>query len=576
MSKVRSLSKRIHSSTFKRVLSSDIPPVRYYCERRDEDGNLAKHRGRRILPLNVKREFREKEFVCYEFVDLTPIQEEDLFARVQMGMSLTPAEKLRATNGPWQDFARLFEEDFREVVNLSDTGRSAGFRHLLTCFSMILEVQHPSKANGKPILKQTPNDLGKLAKNEAALDDATKSHLARVFTTFKELIEDDLQTFKDNGYRNVKTFAPVEMVAVAVLISMYGDTRNHQLLLGDIRDLRTTLRQNLQDLRLNSITWNVVWEYLERLEQFRGAVDGSTIHKQKGRPRKKSSSAMVQPASPKNQRSLPPRIRSAKKQAEEQTDVPQVPPDMQSSNLQDIVPPVKHEEDDYETPLRAAPSLSAVETPARALAVHSNQPSIRSQSTQNRTPTGTATHPPVPTPTAAPAPALPTMQMLHDRFHSLTDPQRFNPINTAQPNINANLPDTNSTPNTRPTTTAHLPNPAYPVPPRTRDHITESPIFMRSSSPPDSVLDLSDDGAAGAAPPPPQHQHQHRRPYQAVAPTAPAAPMVSAGMRGRFNTNLPSRTVGGAGDAVTGLKRRAEIDFGYSGGGRGTVLKKRG
>jgi len=311
----------------------------------------------------VKREFREKEFVCYEFIDLTPVQEEDLFARVQMGMSLTPAEKLRATNGPWQDFTRLFEEDFRDVLNLSETGRSAGFRHLLACFSMILEVEHPSKGDGKPTLKQSPKDLEKLTKNVGALDDATKSHLARVFTTFKELVEEDPQTFKDNGYRNVKTFAPVEMVAVAILISMYGDTRNHQLLLGDIRDMRTTLRQNLQDLRLNSTTWNVVWEYLERLEQFRGAVDGSTVPTK--RPRHKEPSAgTAQPAISQN-----------------------------------VNPPIKNEEADRQPLLRAVAPLPVAATPARAPPTPSHRPPI-----PTRPPTGPAARPPAPA--SAPLPTI--------------------------------------------------------------------------------------------------------------------------------------------------------------------------
>ena len=64
----------------------------------------------------MKKIFRQKEFVCYEFKNLSSKQEEDLFGKVQMGVSLTPAEKLRATSGPWQDFTRLFEDDFSSVV----------------------------------------------------------------------------------------------------------------------------------------------------------------------------------------------------------------------------------------------------------------------------------------------------------------------------------------------------------------------------------------------------------------------------------------------------------------------------
>ncbi|OCK86843.1 uncharacterized protein K441DRAFT_452717, partial [Cenococcum geophilum 1.58] len=244
----------------------------YYSGRTGKGGNPIK--GRRVLPEHMKKIFRQKEFVCYEFKNLSPKQEEDLFGKVQMGVSLTPAEKMRATSGPWQDFTRLFENDFSSVVGLAKTDRGAGFRLLLCCFSQILEVQHPTNANGKPTLRTNSKYLQDIfVKNIKALDDATKSHLASVFTTFKELVGEDLQTFKNNGYRTVKTFAPVELIAVAVLISMYGDSRNNALLLGDVRAMRLTLRQTRHDLQMNQGTWDAIWEFLESLESYRGVVD---------------------------------------------------------------------------------------------------------------------------------------------------------------------------------------------------------------------------------------------------------------------------------------------------------------
>ena len=87
---------------------------RYYCGKTGKSGNPIK--GRRVLPEHMKKIFRQKEFVCYEFKNLSSKQEEDLFGKVQMGVSLTPAEKMRATSGPWQDFTRLFEDDFSSVV----------------------------------------------------------------------------------------------------------------------------------------------------------------------------------------------------------------------------------------------------------------------------------------------------------------------------------------------------------------------------------------------------------------------------------------------------------------------------
>ncbi|OCK78145.1 hypothetical protein K432DRAFT_332601 [Lepidopterella palustris CBS 459.81] len=246
----------------------------FYCEKSGE-GPKSK---RRILPENTKSEFRRKEFTCFEFNDLSPAQEEDLFARVQLGVSLNLAEKMRATSGPWQEFAKMFEEDFAIITALiKNNGRSAGFRLFLSCFSQILEVQHPSNANGKPVLKTGGRQLAKFMQNTNALDESTKSHLARVFTTFKELIEEDPQTFKDNQYTVVKSFSPVEFLVVAVMISMYGDTRNNTLLLGDIRALRTALRQNIKDLRMNQQVWAVAWEFMDTLEPHRGAMGSTSV-----------------------------------------------------------------------------------------------------------------------------------------------------------------------------------------------------------------------------------------------------------------------------------------------------------
>jgi len=87
----------------------------YYCYPTDAKGNI-NHRSRRILPESVKEEFRLKELICYELLDLSRSQEEDLFSRVQLGVQLTVAEKLRATAGTWHELVKVFETKFSSVV----------------------------------------------------------------------------------------------------------------------------------------------------------------------------------------------------------------------------------------------------------------------------------------------------------------------------------------------------------------------------------------------------------------------------------------------------------------------------
>ncbi|KAJ4358955.1 hypothetical protein N0V95_002571 [Ascochyta clinopodiicola] len=242
---------------------------------------------KRVLSAQMQQQFYKKEFVSFEFSNLSPKQEEDLFARVQMGVQLNLAEKMRASTGPWQELASIFVEDFPTIYSLmKDRARSKDFQLTLSCFSQIVECMHPTNANGVPILKTNHTYLPKLLSNKGAVDDGLKSHLASVWVTFQNLIEADPDTFTNGSkyLRGVQTFAPVEMVAVTVLISTHSETRNNRLLLGDIQAMRTAVRENFADLRLNASVWKWFWDYIEELEGIRGAIEGSTVNRKTTQP----------------------------------------------------------------------------------------------------------------------------------------------------------------------------------------------------------------------------------------------------------------------------------------------------
>ena len=91
---------------------------RYYTTPTKEDGSRAlKAESKSILPLGQKELFAKKALLCVEYKDLTPQQEIELFQRVQLGKPLTKAEVFRASQGKWQDLARVFEKDYAEVIN---------------------------------------------------------------------------------------------------------------------------------------------------------------------------------------------------------------------------------------------------------------------------------------------------------------------------------------------------------------------------------------------------------------------------------------------------------------------------
>ena len=134
------------------------------------------------------------------------------------------------------------------------------------------------------MLRSSVGALTSFLENEPALNSKTRDHLRHVFTMFNDLVEEDPQTFRDNGYRRVKTFAPIELVSVAVLISQHGLTRPRGMLLGDIRALREHLRSTNRDLRMNKDVWFHAWDFIDDLEGQRGTVDGSTALKKTAKP----------------------------------------------------------------------------------------------------------------------------------------------------------------------------------------------------------------------------------------------------------------------------------------------------
>ena len=147
-----------------------------------------------------------------------------------------------------------------------------------------------------PVLRSSVGALESFLSNEPALNSKTRDHLRHVFTMYNDLIEEDPQTFRNNGYVRVKTFAPIELIAVAVLISQHGLTRPRGMLLGDIRALREHLRSKNFDLRTNKPCWSSAWEFIDDLEGQRGTVDGSTVLKKVLKPRQAKKS--TKPATP--------------------------------------------------------------------------------------------------------------------------------------------------------------------------------------------------------------------------------------------------------------------------------------
>ena len=150
--------------------------------------------------------------------------------------------------------------------------------------------------------------LQSFCKNEASLNAKTRAHLHAVFTLFSTLVKKYPEIFRDRGFRYTKTFAPVELISVAVLLSQYIDKRPEGLLKGDIVALREQMRSLHADLTLNDVTWRSAWNFIDDLERYRGTTDGSTKLKKNPRLADRALARAIQSS---QEAVLDPRVKKA-------------------------------------------------------------------------------------------------------------------------------------------------------------------------------------------------------------------------------------------------------------------------
>ena len=252
-------------------------------------------KGKNVLSIEARREFESLELLCMEYKELSQSKEIELFQRVQEGKPLTAAESLKATVGPWQEFARLFEQDYADVMGCEysklqniqtyankgivarQNDRASTFKMVLSCFSQIFECLSPTPSNGKPALKTGTKNVEQLTRMD--LDEWSKEHCRFIFELFAALNVEDPSIFTDEVVTRVMSFSPLELVAVCCLLSRWGKERPQGMLSGDIVLLRKKLREAYHDLRLNATCWKTCWDYIDNLERYRGTTDQSAKSK---------------------------------------------------------------------------------------------------------------------------------------------------------------------------------------------------------------------------------------------------------------------------------------------------------
>ncbi|KAG2347307.1 hypothetical protein BDR05DRAFT_927034 [Suillus weaverae] len=255
-----------------------------------------------ILPDKYQRLFANKQIVCIEYQDLPDSEEREIFQRVQLGMALTPAEKLQVTNTPMASFVRQLEveyfgEDKPLGGNALDWDRSRGGDFRCIAQALYCISKYPSLQSVGTVLQieqwlHNPTRRAKSKKKAIADEDLAKDELYLscihdTFRVFSQLVSDrDLcPIFLQSGWR----VSPVEFITICLLISVEKDQLQLRALAEKLGRMREVVREEHVDIRMNSRVAKTLLDFVKGI--------GPQVQSTSGTKRKLEEEDMTVPPS---------------------------------------------------------------------------------------------------------------------------------------------------------------------------------------------------------------------------------------------------------------------------------------
>lgn len=234
---------------------------------------------RKLLPKQLIHQFANKQIVCVEYSDINPDQEREIFQRVQLGVALTPAERMQAIVGPWPTIIReiqsqvLGENGFQGYL---DWGHARG-----RDFQCMASIGYLIENHPKPTVPSAPT-LEKWLLRSDPVSPKLREDLLDTFRVFLILARDQKYSRSLNKPTRV---SPIEFVMIGLLIYLFRDRLSLTQLSSAIEKMRKDVRDDHKDIRANSrITKHMVSFMNKRLKISELKTDGEGDKPAAGKP----------------------------------------------------------------------------------------------------------------------------------------------------------------------------------------------------------------------------------------------------------------------------------------------------
>ncbi|KIM81490.1 hypothetical protein PILCRDRAFT_821276 [Piloderma croceum F 1598] len=278
-------------------------------------GTSGKGSKKKLLPEKYRRLFANKQIVCIEYQDITDDDEREIFQRVQLGMALTPAEKLQAISGPMPAFIRELNSTYLTEGGLVsetldwDRSRGGDFR----CLSQALQVIDKYSTNASSF-----GSMSQLEKWLTQSSEPTSEFREKIHNTYSVLRDLAHDKSLNKVFNTPTKMSPIEFIMISVLVAAHKDKLTPSQLSVAIGEMRAHARTEHVDIRMNTRVGKTMMKFIKEFKAGKsqgrdgGESAGSLAKAEKKRKRSEKLNVnededvvMEPPPSPKDVR--PPR-----------------------------------------------------------------------------------------------------------------------------------------------------------------------------------------------------------------------------------------------------------------------------
>ncbi|KAI8883605.1 hypothetical protein K501DRAFT_333197 [Backusella circina FSU 941] len=235
--------------------SVDPPNPKYYSsdtDRNKTNGEIM-FAGRQYLSDDEVIRFNQVELICVEYNQLTEDDEYDVFSRVQMGVQISPAEKLRAHNTEIAVKVRELSETYTDVSQiLPSLGNLATLFKTIAEFFVCLDTE-PGSFN------LTPTKVTDYIKTRGVLKPGIVRRADRALSLLTKMINyhTSFIALTRHPAQLKKTMVKIELLTLLYYLSNCNQNRSLNELAEDCNEMRSMFSSWDQRLYLGLRSWTL-------------------------------------------------------------------------------------------------------------------------------------------------------------------------------------------------------------------------------------------------------------------------------------------------------------------------------